>query len=86
MNDDECGQSGEKVAAGGHVSGSDGADRRLWAAQGTAAVTIATPNQAAGGGVANVTPLASAASLVAQGNSQRVQGVALYEITDIAAG
>lgn len=33
-----------------------------------------------------MTPLASAASLVAQGNSQRVQGVALYEITDIAAG
>ena len=56
----------------------------LWAGGGTTSLTITAANS--GGSVATITQLASAASLVSKGNSQRIQGVGLYDITDIASG
>lgn len=58
----------------------------LYAQSGTTAISITNANPAAGGRLATITEVASSASLVAKGNSQRIQGVALYDITNIAPG
>ena len=55
----------------------------LWAGGSTTGVAITALN---GGKLATITELPQTASLGAKGNSQRIQGVALYSITDIAPG
>ena len=55
----------------------------LWAGGSTTGVAITAPNN---GQLATITQLPQTASLGAKGNSQRIQGVALYSITDIAPG
>ena len=55
----------------------------LWAEGGTTGIAITAPNN---GKLATITELPQTASLGAKGNSQRIQGVALYDITEIAPG
>ena len=55
----------------------------LWAGGGSIGITITAPNN---GKLATITELPQTAALGSKGNSQRIQGVALYNITDIAPG
>lgn len=56
----------------------------LWAGGSNTGVAITAGGT--GGKMAIITKLPQTAALAARGNSQRIQGVALYEITDIAPG
>ena len=55
----------------------------LWAAGGTANISITAANPGAAGGISSVVPLNPATYTVANGNAQKIQGVDLFDITNI---